>query len=330
MCCILHLTSALKILKDNVMRRIVLFGLVIGLMTTTSWAELDCPPDSSYHIDMRTMLPDGSPNPTYGQEIATGLCACMGYVDGIEINGNEVTFTIRIVDNEPIRGVELDIYHDFADLTYTSVSKGEKLENVTDEDGNPRNMTLLGNWLDDHVKVLGYSTSRARTEGNGEEGDLMHVTYTLPEGGVLPDEVTFYFGLANLPGTSMDPELLNVVCAYPDEENPASVSTAVVSADAESIIPEKFALLQNYPNPFNPSTQISFDVPEGAEYVILSVYNLLGKNVNTLVNEVLSPGRYTVEWAGNDIINNEVASGVYFYELRSESFVARKKMLLIR
>mgnify|MGYP000306534415 CR=1 FL=1 len=73
------------------MRRIVLFGLVIGLMTTTSWAELDCPPDSSYHVDMRTMLPDGSPNPTYGQEIATGLCACMGYVDGIEINGNEVT-----------------------------------------------------------------------------------------------------------------------------------------------------------------------------------------------------------------------------------------------
>ena len=64
--------------------------------------------------------------------------------------------------------------------------------------------------------------------------------------------------------------------------------------------------------------------------MILSIYNLLGKNVNTLVNEVLSPGRYTVEWAGNDIINNEVASGVYFYELRSESFVARKKMLLIR
>ena len=68
-------------------------------MTSGSWAELDCPADSSYHIDMRTMLPDGSPNPTYGQEIATGLCACLGYVDGVQINGNEVTFTIRIVDN---------------------------------------------------------------------------------------------------------------------------------------------------------------------------------------------------------------------------------------
>ena len=312
------------------MKKIVLFTFILSIMTSGSWAELDCPADSSYHIDMRTMLPDGSPNPTYGQEIATGLCACMGYVDGVQINGSEVTFTIRIVDNEAIRGVELDIYHDFADLTYTSVSKGEKLENVTDEDGNPRTMTLLGNWLEDHAKVLGYSTSRARTEGNGEEGDLMHVTYTLAEGSTLPDAVTFYFGLANLPGTSMDPELLNVVCSFPTEEDPASVNTTVVSTDAESMIPEKFALLQNYPNPFNPSTQISFDVPNGAQNVVLSIYNLLGQNMNILVNDALSPGRYTIEWTGNDMMNNEVASGIYFYELRSESFIARKKMLLIR
>ena len=52
--------------------------------------------------------------------------------------------------------------------------------------------------------------------------------------------------------------------------------------------------------------------------------------MNTLVNDALSPGRYTIEWAGNDMMNNEVASGIYFYELRSESFIARKKMLLIR
>ena len=102
------------------MKKIALFTFTLCFMSSASWAELDCPADSAYHIDMRTMLPDGSPNPTYGQEIATGLCACLGYVDGIQMNGNEVTFTIRIVDNEPIRGVELDIYHDFSDLTYTS------------------------------------------------------------------------------------------------------------------------------------------------------------------------------------------------------------------
>ena len=300
------------------------------IMFNLSWADLDCPPDSAVHVDTRTMLPDGSPNPTYGQEITTGLCGCLGFVDGAMIDGNEVTFMVRIVDNEPIRGIELDIYHDSPDLIYSGVAKGDKLENVVDEEGNPRTMTLLGNYLEDHLKVLGYSTSRARTSGDGSEGDLIHVTYELADGATLPSEVTFYFGLANLPGTSMDPELLNVACGFPSENNPVVVSTASVGIGDVETIPGEFALHQNYPNPFNPSTQISFDVPQGMENVTLNIYNILGKNVNTLVNDILSPGRYTMEWDANDYEGNSVASGIYFYELRSSTFIARKKMLLIR
>ena len=299
-------------------------------MLSGLWADLDCPADSSIHVDTRTMMPDGSPNPTYGQEIATGLCGCLGFVDGASMDENEVTFTIRLVDNEAIRGIELDLYHDNADLIYSGVSKGEKLENVLDEDGNPRTMTLLGNYLEDHLKVLAYSTSRARTAGDGTEGDLLHVTYELADGATLPSDVTFYFGLANLPGTSMDPELLNVVCGYPDENNQVVVSTTSVGIDGSETIPDEFALNQNYPNPFNPSTQISFDIPQGSDLVMLNVYNILGQNINTLVNKVLSPGSYTMEWDATDEMGNPVASGIYFYELRSSSFIARKKMLLIR
>ena len=311
------------------MKKIVLFTFILSFMTSGSWAELDCPADSAYHIDMRTMLPDGSPNPTYGQEIATGLCACMGYVDGVQINGSEVTFTIRIVDNEPIRGVELDIYHDFAELTYTSVSKGEKLENVTDEDGNPRTMTLLGNWLEDHAKVLGYSTSRARTEGNGEDGDLMHVTYTLADGSSLPDAITFYFGLANLPGTSMDPELLNVVCSFPTEEDPASVNTTFASADAESMIPEKFALLQNYPNPFNPTTTLRFGLsqPSNIEFKII---NILGQEVVTIFSGWQDMGFYDYRWSGMNALGQQVSNGVYFAVLTNGRAVKVRKMLLVK
>jgi hypothetical protein len=312
------------------MKRLLGIILTSGLLVSGLWAEIDCPPDSAYHIDTRTMLPDGSPNPTYGQLIATGLCGCLGYTLGAVVDGNDVTFTIRMVDNEPIRGVELDIYHDNADLAYSGVSKGNKLENVTDEDGNPRTMTLLGNYLEDHLKVLAYSTSRARTAGDGTEGDLLQVTYTLADGATLPDEVTFYFGVAKLPGTSMDPDILNVVCGFPGVDNPVVVPTGTVATDDENFVPEKFALKQNYPNPFNPSTQISFDVPEGSEQVIVNIYNILGQNVNTLVNEVMSPGSYTLEWDATDILGNPVASGIYFYELRSETFIARKKMLLIR
>jgi hypothetical protein len=306
----------------------ILISFVI--VTNIAWAELDCPADSSVHLDTRTMLPDGSPNPTYGQEINTGLCGCIGFVNGVMMNDNEVTFTLRILDNEPIRGIELDIYHDSPSLVYAGVSKGEKLENVVDEEGNPRTMTLLGNYLEDHLKVLAYSTSRARTAGDGLEGDLVHISYELVEGADLPSEVTFFLGLANLPGTSMDPELLNVVCGYPDEDSPVVVETNALSLDENLTIPTQFALHQNYPNPFNPSTQISFDIPEGSELVSLNIYNILGKKVSTLLNNVVNPGKHKIEWNAKDNEGNPVASGIYFYELRSSSFNARKKMLLIR
>jgi hypothetical protein len=276
------------------------------------------------------MLPDGSPNPTYGLEISTGLCACVNFINGVDITGSEVTFTINIVDNEPIRGIELDIFHDFADLTYSGVSRGEKLQELVNDEGNPTSdMTILGNWVEDHVKVLAYSVNRARTEGNGMEGNLLHLAYTLADGASLPENISFYFTVVNIPGTSLNPELLNVVCSYPSQDSPAVVNTTVASADQRSILPSEYALFQNYPNPFNPNTQITFDVP-ASEFVMLRVFNLLGQDVHTLINKSMTPGRYTVEWNGNDMLNNEVASGVYFYELRGKSFISRKKMLLIR
>ena len=306
---------------------ILIFTLTFAL--TSVYADIDCPADSSYHVDMRTMLPDGSPNPSYGQQISTGLCACVTFQDGIEVNGSEITFTINIVDNEPIRGIELDVHHDFADLTYESVSRGDKLQGLVNDEGNPTSdMTILGNSIDDHVKILAYSVNRARTSGDGEEGSLLHLTYTLADGATLPDNVSFHFSIINIPGTSLNPELLNVVCSFPDEDNPIAVSTATASSDDNLMIPEAFALFQNYPNPFNPSTQISFDVPS-AEFITLRVYNLLGQDVKTLFSKTMNPGRYIFEWDGTDLLNNDVASGVYFYELRGESFISRKKMHVI-
>ena len=312
------------------MKKIGSIFLTLILMVSSSWADIDCPADSAYHVDMRTMLPDGSPNPTYGLEISTGLCACVNFINGVDITGSEITFTLNIVDNEPIRGIEIDIYHDFSDLIYSGVSRGDKLQGLVNDEGDPTSdMTILGNWVEDHVKVLAYSVNRARTEGNGIEGNLLHLTYTLADGVSLPDNISFYFTVVNIPGTSLNPELLNVVCSYPSQDSPATVNTTVASADEGSILPSEYALFQNYPNPFNPSTQIAFDVPT-SEFVMLRVYNLLGQDVQTLINKSMTPGRYTVEWNGSDMLNNDVASGVYFYELRGESFISRKKMLLIR
>lgn len=88
--------------------------------------------------------------------------------------------------------------------------------------------------------------------------------------------------------------------------------------------PLAFSLFQNYPNPFNPSTTIVYDVPK-AVHVKLTIYDILGRVVDELVNEEKTAGRHVVEW------NAEAkSSGVYFYRLKAEGFVSTRKLLLIR
>jgi hypothetical protein len=100
--------------------------------------------------------------------------------------------------------------------------------------------------------------------------------------------------------------------------------TVTVNAGVRSV-----ALHQNYPNPFNPTTTISFVLPEKA-LVDLSVYNLRGQLVRTLVDEVLDEGISEAIWNGTDARGNPVASGVYFYRLRAGKNVMTKKMILLK
>jgi len=111
----------------------------------------------------------------------------------------------------------------------------------------------------------------------------------------------------------------------------SSVATLVkyaqvtVSVDEEeSGVPESYSLSQNFPNPFNPSTAIKFQVPANG-LVSVKVYDVLGREVATLVNDELSPGSYSVEWNAVGF-----ASGVYFYRLEAAGFVETKKLLLIK
>jgi hypothetical protein len=94
-------------------------------------------------------------------------------------------------------------------------------------------------------------------------------------------------------------------------------------------IPENFKLYDNYPNPFNPSTKIRFEIPyvqtRDRVSVQLIVYDVLGKEIATLVNEEKSQGNYEVEWDANAL-----PSGIYFYQLMADSFVATKKMILLK
>ena len=89
-------------------------------------------------------------------------------------------------------------------------------------------------------------------------------------------------------------------------------------------IPDKYELHQNYPNPFNPVTNIQFDLPKSGS-VKLSVYNILGEEIETLHNGVLSAGSYKVDFNASSY-----ASGIYFYRLETENFIAVKKFVLMK
>jgi hypothetical protein len=90
------------------------------------------------------------------------------------------------------------------------------------------------------------------------------------------------------------------------------------------VIPSKFSLAQNYPNPFNPSTQIRFMLSERSN-VTLTVFDALGRNIRTLVNEHLDASEYVTTFDATGL-----SSGVYYYVLRAGSLIESKRMVLIR
>ena len=108
------------------------------------------------------------------------------------------------------------------------------------------------------------------------------------------------------------------------------VSLANITDIDEATQVTEFALFQNYPNPFNPSTTIRYSIPnviasEAKHSVVLKVYDILGNEVATLVNENKSAGNYEVKFDGSNL-----SSGIYFYKLQSGSFVQTKKFILIK
>jgi hypothetical protein len=104
--------------------------------------------------------------------------------------------------------------------------------------------------------------------------------------------------------------------------NPFDPPTTSVRNVEVGHVPQGFALSQNYPNPFNPSTTLSFNIPYSS-FVILKVYNVLGQEVATLVNEEIKPGSYETTFSGAGL-----SSGIYFYRLQAGGFVQTKKLVL--
>jgi hypothetical protein len=105
--------------------------------------------------------------------------------------------------------------------------------------------------------------------------------------------------------------------------------TGITDYPINPLIPEVYRLLQNYPNPFNPTTIIPYHVPQESNITII-VYNSLGQQIRSLVDDAHQPGMYEIQWDGRDDVGNQVGSGLYYYVLQSGDFQSLRKAIILR
>ena len=250
------------------------------------------PPSNWYHIAL-TCRPKTNSNP----DNPTTL-----YVNGAE----QLKFIITM-DDRPHHGAQFSIGQEW-DASGTSQHFKGKIDEVR----------LWRNVVRSPAQILAAMNIPLRGDETGLVG-LWHFDE--------PCETNLFQKTHEATSNANDGTLIG----YANEDRPFTPSGAMgVATDIDELtddkkqIPNDFALHQNYPNPFNPATKIEFAIPR-TEFVILNIFNILGKKVETLVSKQLSAGNYSVTWDAADI-----SSGIYFYKIEAGSFSETKKMTLVK
>jgi len=97
----------------------------------------------------------------------------------------------------------------------------------------------------------------------------------------------------------------------------------------EGLLPDEFSLRQNYPNPFNPITTLRYDLPENS-YVNVTVYDMLGRKVKTLINQTQDAGYRSVIWDATNDYGKPISAGIYLYQIQAGGYTSTKKMVLLK
>jgi hypothetical protein len=182
-------------------------------------------------------------------------------------------------------------------------------------------------------KITGSQNFRAAFEQSGEGNTVPRlIKYKGYDGSIWSQSFTFSDGdvtglqkpeVGDIDGSTPISAFVgaNWVGVYFDNESWPPVG---IEDDLLSQIPTKFEISQNYPNPFNPTTSIQFRIPENS-FVSLKIYNVLGKEIATLLNEEKNTGTYEVNFNATNL-----SSGIYFYKLEAGNFVETRKMILMK
>jgi hypothetical protein len=241
---------------------------------------------------------------------------------------NKVTVPIYVTHDESI--VAMDIPLEWSDgVTLTSVSFDDtrvadfdaKIANINEE----TNRVLIG------LISMVYAPREILKPGDGV---VAYPTFRIDDPTIEQFEINPF--TATNPGHSLALVYNDWSTGKPlvDHVNPEVQDNVIAVKDLNPgqdgpQVPDKYALGQNFPNPFNPSTTLSYSLKQ-AGHVTLNIYNILGQNVRTLVDEYQDAANYTKLWDGRDDSGNNVASGVYFYRIRSGDFTDIKKMVLMK
>ena len=110
---------------------------------------------------------------------------------------------------------------------------------------------------------------------------------------------------------------------------PLSLTVNGMSSENESLLPAEFALHQNYPNPFNPQTKIRYDLPENS-MVNITVYDMLGREVKTLVNQAQNAGFKSIIWDATNDYGKAISAGIYLYQIQAGDYIHTQKMVLLK
>lgn len=255
---------------------------------------------------------------SYATPIAAGIAAllksCWPHLTNVQIR--KIFLECGDNSSNPTNGRGWGLISAKRVISYPNLSAANNVYNILNK------IFINSNGVNSSTVMLNY-----RIGGGSYQSTAMNYDGTLKYNFTLPSSsngttVEFYFTyLTSSGGSVQEPTSGTYKFSY-GSYNISNLTS--VKNDGE--IPSQFYLSQNYPNPFNPSTVISYRLSVSSK-VSLKVYDLLGREVETLVNEIQLPGSYNSQFS---IRNSQLSSGVYFYRLQAGDFSETKKMMLIK
>ena len=215
-------------------------------------------------------------------------------------------------------------------LAYDPIGDDAEIE----QDGSRLSLALHPETNAAHLKLIYPRASKSvMIPPDIESDEMIQLTHHESETGTLVIEKAFirrdgakliYFDINSLDRNDVMVDISYI--AYDDSNRVIMSGRKMVNVVA---VPFEYALHQNYPNPFNPVTRINFDLPE-ARHVQLFIYDILGREVTSLVNEVQEPGYRTITWHCTDAFGRNVGAGMYFYSIQAGDFRQVRKMVLLK